>query len=97
MKSLIELSTGQYESLLSRAGETLPMHLRLKNSVKTQADTIVISCDLDETEMLLQAAKRFYPDAVPQMKRRSKPHERNGSVNCDLHVPCNPDLTTSTR
>jgi hypothetical protein len=48
------------------------MHLRLKNAVKTQADAIVISCDLDETEILLQAAKRFYPDVVAQIEKAIK-------------------------
>ena len=33
------------------------------------ANTVVILCDLEQAEMLLQVAKHFCPDAVPQIER----------------------------
>ena len=69
VKALIELSLEQYESLLKRATEDSPLWVRLKNAVKTQANTIAVLCDLDEAEMLLQVAKHFCPDAVPQIEK----------------------------
>jgi hypothetical protein len=71
MRPLVELSTEQYESLMNQAGEALPLQLRLKNAVRTQAGTIAILCDLDEAETLLQVAKQFCPGAMPQLKKRS--------------------------
>jgi hypothetical protein len=71
MKPLIELSIEHYESLLKRASEDSPLYFRLKNAVKTHADTVAILCDLDEAEMLLQMAKHFCSDAIPQLKKRS--------------------------
>jgi hypothetical protein len=69
MKPLIELPIEDYESLLKRASENSPLYFRLKNAVKTHADTIAILCDLDEAEMLLQVAKQFRPNAVPQIEK----------------------------
>ena len=69
VKALIELSLEHYESLLKRATEDSPLWVRLKNAVKTQANTIAVLCDLDEAEMLLQVAKHFCPDAVPQIEK----------------------------
>jgi hypothetical protein len=68
MKPLIELSIEHYESLLKRATEDSPLYFRLKNAVKIQANTIAVLCDLDQAEMLLQVAKHFCPDAVPQIE-----------------------------
>jgi len=68
MKPLIELSTEQYGALLKGAAETSPLHARLKNGVKTHAETIAILCDLDEAEILRHVAKQFCPDAVPQIE-----------------------------
>jgi hypothetical protein len=68
MKPIIALSIEQYESLLKGATEDCPLYCRLKNAVK-MANTIIIRCDLDETEMLLQVAKQFCLDAVPQIER----------------------------
>ena len=45
MKPLTEISVEQYESLLKYASDTSPLYLRLKNSVKTEANTIGILCD----------------------------------------------------
>jgi hypothetical protein len=69
MKPLIELSIDHYESLLKRATEDSPLYFRLKNAVKTEADTIAVLCDRDEAKMLLQVAKHFCPDAVPQIEK----------------------------
>ena len=69
MKPLIEFSTEHYESLLKRATEDSPLWVRLKNAVKTQANTIAVLCDLDQAEMLLQVAKHFCPDALPQIEK----------------------------
>jgi hypothetical protein len=69
MKLLVELSIDHYESLLKRATEDSPLYFRLKNAVKTEANTIAVLCDLDEAKMLLQVAKHFCPDAVPQIEK----------------------------
>jgi hypothetical protein len=53
MKPLIELPIEHYESLLKRATEDSPLYFRLKNAVKTEANTIAVLCDLDQAEMLL--------------------------------------------
>jgi hypothetical protein len=68
VKPLIELSIEQYEALLKRATENSPLYFRLKNAVKTQ-NTIGVLCDRDEAEMLLQVAKHFCPDAVPEIEK----------------------------
>ena len=69
MKPLIELPIEDDESLLKRASENSPLYFRLKNAVKTHPDTITILCDLDEAEMLLQVAKQFRPNVVPQIEK----------------------------
>ena len=69
MKPLIELSIDHYESLLKRAPQDSPLYFRLKNAVKTEANTIAVLCDIDEADMLLQVAKHFCPDAVPQIEK----------------------------
>jgi hypothetical protein len=69
MKPLIELSIEQYESLLKHASEDSPIYFRLKNAVKPQPNTVAVLCDLDEAEMLLQVAKHFCPDAVPEIEK----------------------------
>ena len=69
MKPLIELSIEHYEALLKRASEGSPLYFRLKNAVKPQPNTVAVLCNLDEAEMLLQVAKHFCPDAVPEIER----------------------------
>jgi len=69
MKPLVELSIPNHESLLKYASETSPLYLRLKNAVKTEANTIEILCDLDEAEMLRAVAKHFCPDSLPEIKK----------------------------
>jgi hypothetical protein len=69
VKPLIELSIEDYESLLKYVSQTSPLYLRLKNLVKTEANTIAVLCDLDEAEMLRHVAKQVCPDAVPQIEK----------------------------
>jgi hypothetical protein len=76
VKPLIELSAEHYESLLKRATQNSPLYFRLKNAVKTEANTIAVLCDLDQAEMLLQVAKHFCPDAVPQIEKEIRLAER---------------------
>jgi hypothetical protein len=76
MKPLIELSIEQYESLLKRASQESPLYFRLKNAVKPQPNTVAVLCNLDEAEMLLQVAKHFCPDAVPEIEKEIRLVER---------------------
>ena len=76
MKPLIELSIEQYESLLKRASQESPLYFRLNNAVKPQPNTVAVLCDLDEAEMLLQVAKHFCPDAVPEIEKEIRLTER---------------------
>ena len=68
MKPVIAISIQHYESLLKRATEDSPLYFRLKNAVK-MANTVVILCDLEQAEMLLQVAKHFCPDAVREIQQ----------------------------
>ena len=69
LKPLVEISIAHYESLLKYASENSPLYLRLKNAVKTEANTIVILCDLDQAQMLHAVAKHFCLAAVPQIEK----------------------------
>ena len=69
MKPLIEISVEQYESLLKYTSDTSPLYSRLKNSVKTEANTIAVLCDQDRAEMLRKAAKHSCLEAVPQNRK----------------------------
>jgi hypothetical protein len=69
MKLLIEISVEQYESLLKYASDTSPLYSRLKNSVKSEANTIAVLCDQDRAEMLQKVAKHSCPEAVPQIEK----------------------------
>ena len=68
MKPLIELSVENHKSLLNYASESSPLYPKLKNAVKTEANTIVILCDLHEAEILRGVARICCPDAVPQIE-----------------------------
>jgi hypothetical protein len=60
-----------------------PLYLRLKNAVKTEANTIVILCDLDQAQMLHSVAKHFCLAAVPQIEksiRLAEPKNRDASA-----------------
>ena len=69
MKPLIEISVEQYESLLRYASESSPLYTTLKNSIKTESNTITVLCDEDGAEMHRKVAKHFCPGAVPQVER----------------------------
>ena len=69
LKPLVEISIAHYESLLKYASETSPLYLRLKNAVKTEANTIAILCDLDQAQMLHAVAKHFCLPAIPQIEK----------------------------
>jgi hypothetical protein len=68
MKPVIALSLDHYESLLKRAPEDSALYFRLKNAV-LMANTVVVRCDPEQAEMLLQAATHFCPDAVPEIQQ----------------------------
>ena len=68
MKLLIELSVPHYDSLQKYASDTSPLYLRLKNAIKTKANTIEILCELDEAERLRGVAKLCCPDAVARIE-----------------------------
>ena len=67
--SLIEISMVHYESLLKYASDTSPLYLRLKNSIKTESNTIAMLCDQDGAERLRKVARHFCPAAVPQIEK----------------------------
>jgi hypothetical protein len=69
MKPVIELSIEHYETLLKRNSDNSLLYSRLKNAIKPQPNTVVVLCDLDEAEMLLQVARHFCPDAAPQSEK----------------------------
>jgi hypothetical protein len=69
MKPVIAISIEHYESLLKRATEDSPLYFILKKAVK-MATTVVVRCDPEHAEMLLQAAKHFCPDAVPEIEKQ---------------------------
>jgi hypothetical protein len=69
VKPVIEIPIEHYESLLKYASDTSPLYARLKNAVKTDANTIAMLCDLDGAKKLRAVAKHFCPDAVPQIEK----------------------------
>jgi hypothetical protein len=71
MKPVIAISIEHYESLLKRTTEDSPLYFRLKNAI-SMANTVVVRCDPEQAEMLLQLATDFCPDAVPQIQRAIK-------------------------
>jgi hypothetical protein len=71
VKPLIEISIEHYESLLRYASETSPLYLRLKNAVKTDANTIAMLCDLDGAEKLPKLANIFVPMLYRKLKKQS--------------------------
>jgi hypothetical protein len=92
VKPLVEISIAHYESLLKYASETSPLYLRLKNAVKTEANTIAILCDLGQAQMLRAVAKHFFLAAVPQIEKAIRLNEFPNSLPPDL-----PQLINSTR
>ena len=84
MKSLIEISIEHYESLLKCASDTSPLYSRLRNSVKTESNTIAVLCDQAGAEMLRKVAKHFCPDAVPKIEKAIRLTELPNSLPPDL-------------
>jgi hypothetical protein len=68
MKSLIEISIEHYESLLKCASDTSPLYSRLRNSVKTESNTIAVLCDQDGARCFGKWQNIF----VPMLYRKSK-------------------------
>jgi len=83
MRPVIAFPIEHYESLLKGATEGSPLYFRLKNAIK-MANTVVVRCDPEHAEMLLQAAKHFCPDAVPEIQQA-------------IRVSCTIGLTFATR
>ena len=69
MKPLIEISIEHYESLLEYASDTSPLYSRLKNAVKTDANTVAVLCDLDGAEKLRKVARHLCPDAITEIEK----------------------------
>lgn len=66
-KLLVEMSSEHYYRMLKYANEASPLYFRLKNSITTKSDTILIPCDVSDAEMLLGVAKHFCPAAVAKI------------------------------
>ena len=78
---LVEMSPEHHYALLKHANEDSPVYFRLKNAVKTEADTILVPCSGVEAEMLLGVAKHFCPDALSSLEAATKaarPARRSG-------------------
>ena len=69
VKPLIELSSEQYDALLKDASEISFVYFRLKNAVKTGANTVLVLCNVYEAAMLLLVAMQYCPDAVPLIEQ----------------------------
>jgi hypothetical protein len=75
LKILIEISSGDYDSLASRLSEESPVYSVLKNGVEicsTEAgrlpETIMIVCEEDEAESLLQVSQELCAGAAAQIE-----------------------------
>ena len=56
------------QAIFHKTNEASPVYFRLKNSIKTGSDTILIPCDVSDAEMLLSVAKHFCPGAVSKIR-----------------------------
>jgi hypothetical protein len=79
MKILLEISSGDYDSLVSRVSVESPVYSVLKNGVKihsTEAgrppETIMIVCEEDEAAWLLQVSQQVCPEAASQIEASMK-------------------------
>lgn len=66
-KLLVEMSSEHYHRILKYANEASPVYFRMKNSIATENDSILIPCDVSDAEMLLGVAKHFCPGAVAKI------------------------------
>ena len=76
MKTVIQLSLEHHERLLKYASEASPGYAILKNGVKVphtkkgaRSDVVVILCEEDQARSILESAKHFCPEAVPQIEK----------------------------
>jgi hypothetical protein len=87
MRPVIALPIEHYESLLKRATEDSPLYFRLKNAVK-MANTVVVRYDPEYAEMLLQAAKHFCPDVVPEIQQAIRVSSREEAERAGSLIWC---------
>lgn len=76
MKALIEMSRERYDLFVAELDIKSPAYTILKNNIVPQgqraardAQTIEILCDKEEADLLLDAARRLYPAAVPEIQK----------------------------
>ena len=79
MKILVEISCGDYNSLLNRVTEESPVYPTLKNGVKIRSNEagrlpgmIMIVCEEDEATSLLRVSKELCPEAASQIEESIK-------------------------
>ena len=84
MKPLIEISVEQYESLLKYASDTSPLYTRLKNSVKTEANTVPRYATKTELRCFGKRQNILVPRLYLKSKKRSEwlkfPHSGNQAM-----------------
>jgi hypothetical protein len=75
MKVLIHISCAYHDRLLNQITKASPLYYTLMNGAKIAlADVagtskfIEFICDADEAQMLVDTAKQFCPEAVPQIE-----------------------------
>ena len=68
---MIQLPPEHYDLFVAACEITSPEYTILKNNIAArhqnsdEQPTVEIMCDLDEAKLLLEAARRVYPEAVP--------------------------------
>jgi len=68
---MIQLPPEHYELFAAACEITSPEYTILKNNIAAshqnseEPPTVEILCDMDEAKLLLETAKRLYPEAVP--------------------------------
>ena len=68
---LIQLPAEHYDLFAAACEITSPEYTILKNNIvarhqsSDEQPTVEILCDMDEATLLLEAARRVYPEAVP--------------------------------
>ena len=68
---MIRLPTEHYDLFVAACESTSPEYTILKNNIAArhqnsdEQPTVEIMCDMDEAKLLLETAKRLYPEAVP--------------------------------
>jgi hypothetical protein len=68
---MIQLPPEHYDLFVAACEITSPEYTILKNNIVARHQssedqpTVAIMCDMDEAKLLLETAKRLYPEAVP--------------------------------